>query len=262
MRLEQLNYVLKYKNNESKPFSFKSGNGFFSYNGKKTEVNIKESFIVSNGDYSDTIKGYSVLDKLLKEDGLIIVDENNSELIVSYSRPFWQLNDKKVNDEEYEKLLNKIKEFSSDEEEVEEAGSDEIEPHTEPAEPIEHIFGKKYISMRDKLDRAGYSVSEDKNFGFFYKKDNTDNNKLLLDDGTDTVEVVKPQKVDEGKYSYNDGKTEVIIQFFDNTATFNFKQVESTQVEKKPISEEKNSTEIEDLETINKSENAGNIEEL
>lgn len=257
MRLEQLKYFFKYKEGE-KELVINPEKVFLSLNGITTKITLKKSFLEINNFSKNEIKGYSIIFNLI-EDGCIMVDEEDNEIVIyQFKRPIIQFDDEDIEENDYLKFLNKIKELSTPVADNGSGEDGEVKPQSsEPDKPFE--WSESYLKSKNKLEGLNYKSFEKDGIGFFYKENNPSNNKLIFDTG-EKIEVFKAEKIeDKEEYKFEDVSNILLVKF-DEEKNVSF---EITPIKKEiPKGEEEISEKVEEKQSLDDIGKENEIQEI
>lgn len=232
-QLEQLNYKFNADVKE---------NVFLYINGVKTTIEIENLFLKISKREEYLIKGWSVIQQFeqikeyLKNKNISIdfKNENGDVLEFEMEAPFWQLNDKEINIEEYNKLIEKIEELNRQIVESKEA----IENGPGAALPGSVSFdNEKYQRLSNRLKNEGFKEFRVGNYVLFLYKEDLNENVIIevTENGYKLIEITKQEDNtisaknilgEEIMFIYDEESNELNI--FDINETFNEDELEKS----------------------------------
>jgi hypothetical protein len=207
-QLEQLNY--KFNENVQE-------NVFLYINGFKTTIEIGDLFIKINRRVDSLIKGWSIIQNFeeiknhLKEDNISIDFKNEENNVVSFEteRPFWQLNDKEIDSQDFNTLIDKIKELSR---EISER-SQTAENGPGAALPGSIFNNEKYQKLSDRLKKGGYNELRKDNYCLFLDSDESSNDDLAIEITEEGYNILQILKSEEENFFIKDTNNNKELKF-------------------------------------------------
>lgn len=235
MRLEQLRYALAYKNQTMQDASpFILGDVFLCLNGIKSQIKIEETFTSIQDTEEDSIKGYSLLQHLLKDPAdemksFCLQNQNGDEISATGKVPFVQFSPETYDDAEYLKLLDNLKIQCTPVAEIEPLVAEEpvavveeatANPDLEQAKANAELLYQKY---KTKFLKAGYLLKEEGNISLFHSLDDIDDNIVIILTDTD-AEIAELEPVGDGEYKYESETEVLMVTKIDDDITFQHNQ--------------------------------------
>lgn len=206
-QLEQLNYVFSHDIKE---------NVFLYINGLKSTIEIENLFLKVSKREEFLIKGWSIIQKFdemkefLKNENIDIdfKNENGDTLTFESSAPFWQLNDKEIDVEDYNSLINKIKELND---EAKKAESSVNGPGS--ALPGSVIFdNEKYEKLLTRLKKENFQDLRFQNYVLFLDSESHEDDLIIevTEEGYNLLQILNN---DDSKFLVKDPINEKEINF-------------------------------------------------
>lgn len=231
--LEQLNYKFNADVKE---------NVFLYINGVKTTIEIENLFLKVSKREEFLIKGWSVIQKFadikeyLKNKNIDIDFKNENGDILSFEIevPFWQLNDKEIDTEDYNKFIEKIEELNRQIVE----NNKSVENGPGEALPGSVSFNnEKYQRLSSRLKKEGFKELRNGNYILFLYKEDLKENVIIevTENGYKLIEITKQEDNiisakniggEEIMFVYDEESNELNI--FDNNEVFDENELEKS----------------------------------
>ena len=165
-------------------------------NGNKSTIEIKDLFLKIKSREDKTIKGWSILEKFeeiksfLQEQKISIEFRNESNDKVDFKTevPFWQMNDKDIDTEDFNVIIKKIIELN----EQASNQAETLENGTGNALPVPVIFdNEKYQRLLKRLEESNFEMFRKDNYVFFkYKEDESEDTLIeVAENGYNLLDI-------------------------------------------------------------------------
>jgi len=222
--LHELNYIFN---------SRIEGDVFLFINSNKTTIKLENIFVKFKKKENNIIRGWSLLENFndikeyLKNENIDIAFKNeaNESLEFTTEAPFWQMNDKEVDAEDYETLINKIKELSLEVSKENNAG--ENGPgNALPGSVI--LNNEKFQRLSERLKREKFEEFRTGNYVLFaFQQDRSEDLIVeVTENGYDLLNIDELNN-NEINASKQDG-SKIVFQFQDDGTLIVLEQEENS----------------------------------
>lgn len=218
MRVSQLIYGFSYKEkSKEKTFSFTNGKVFLCLNGKRSELDVEKTFLKIQKKNESSLKGFSILSKLIKEAGISLSDEAGSEVEVKLETPVFQWSDERLDDEDYQQFFDELKKQTSAQD-VADSPSD-AKQEQEESRKAQPVLVDKYQELEGKLIKRGFKLEKKGNLSFFFKPGDIEDNLLVLRSEDGEYDFLELEEKD-GVLVYDDENETLEISVKDGSKVF------------------------------------------